>query len=279
MMTFVTYLLFASAISISAEAFAAQSVPVTVKDGATSLKGDLYLPDAPAGSLPLVLVVHEWWGKNEFPASRARRIADELGYAALAVDLYGQAKSASTPQEAQALAAQFSKQPMLGVNRLNKFISTAPIAAKKAPASIDMSKIAAIGYCFGGGQVLNLARANRLPKNQNLAGVVSFHGTLSSKLEAKTPIQPKLLVIHGDSDQMVKPQEVVQFKDEMERANADLTFLSYPGASHAFTNPNATEVGKKYDIPIAYNAEADTKSWNEMATFLQRIFASRPISR
>ncbi|HLD99768.1 MAG TPA: dienelactone hydrolase family protein [Bdellovibrionota bacterium] len=279
MITFVTYLLFASAITISSDVFAAQAVPVTVKDGESTLKGDLYLPDAPTGSLPLVVVVHEWWGKNEFPANRAQRITDELGYAALAVDLYGGAKSVSTPQEAQALAAQFTKQPMLGVNRLKKFIATAPAAAKKAPASLDLSKIAAIGYCFGGGQVLNLARANRLPKNQNLVGVVSFHGTLSSKLEAKTPIQPKLLVVHGDSDQMVKPQEVIEFKEEMQKANADLTFLSYPGASHAFTNPKATEVGKKYGIPIAYNAEADTKSWNEMATFLQRIFASRPISR
>jgi dienelactone hydrolase len=265
-------LLLLTAITLSSSAIAAKKAPVIVKEGTGTFQGDLFLPNQTGKPLPLVVVVHEWWGKNTYPEMRASRIAEELGYAALAVDLYGNSRIAGDPKEAQALSAPFYKDPEMGVKRLKEFIAAAPSAAVAASGAIDTSKIAVIGYCFGGGQALNLARADQMPENENLLGVVSFHGSLASTLQAHKPIKTKILVLHGGSDQMVKPQDVANFKAEMKKAGADLSFISYPKATHAFTNPEATELGKKYHIPISYNAEADKKSWDEMVTFLRKIF-------
>lgn len=255
-----------------ASAFAAHSVPVTVKEGNRVFQGSISIPDSSKGALPLVVVVHEWWGKTEYPEMRANKIADDLGYAALVVDLYGEGKTAQNPQDAQALATPFYQDPNLGVNRIRKFIAAATEAAKQGNAAIDTSKIAAIGYCFGGTQVLNLARAGALPDNEKLVGVVSFHGGLASSLQAQGPIEPKLLVLHGAADKMVKQEEVSAFKDEMKKAKADLVFKAYPGALHAFTNPKATELGKKFQIPVAYDEKADKDSWIQMKSFLKKNF-------
>jgi dienelactone hydrolase len=253
-------------------ALAAQSTPVTVKEGAKSFQGTLFYPDQVKGKLPLVIVVHEWWGKTEYPEMRAQKLADELGYAALAVDLYGEGKSVSTPPEAQALAGPFYKEPTVGVKRLREFAEAVPAAAKKAKISIDSSKIAAIGYCFGGTQVLNLARAGGLSGKEKLLGVVSFHGGLESSIKSSTPIHPKILVLTGAADPMVDEKQVDAFKEEMKKDKADFNVISYPGAKHAFTNPKATELGTKYNIPIAYNAEADQDSWVKMKNFLKGLF-------
>jgi dienelactone hydrolase len=255
-------------------AFGASTVPVNVKDGDKTYLGTLYIPTKAKGPLPMVVVVHEWWGKTDYPDMRAKRIADELGYAALAVDLYGEGKIATTPPEAQSLSSPFYKDPLIGVNLLQKFIAAAPDAAKTANASIDPSKIAAIGYCFGGTQALNLARSEQMPNGDKLLGVVSFHGGLASSLKAPAPITTKLLVLQGGADQFVKPDEVAAFKKEMSDDKADMTFKSYPGASHAFSNPKATENGKKYNIPIAYNAKADKDSWSMMKTFFKNLFGA-----
>ncbi len=255
-----------------ASAFAAHSLPVSVKEGDRVFQGSISIPDSPKGALPLVVVVHEWWGKTEYPEMRAMQIADDLGYAALVVDLYGEGKTAQNPKDAQALATPFYQDPSLGVNRIRKFIAAATETAKQGGASIDTSKIAAIGYCFGGTQVLNLARAGALPDNGKLIGVVSFHGGLASSLRAQGPIEPKLLVLHGAADKMVKQEEVSAFKDEMKKAKADLVFKAYPGALHAFTNPKATEIGKKFQIPVAYDEKADKDSWVQMKSFLKKNF-------
>ena len=223
----------------------------------------------------MVVVVHEWWGKNNYPEMRAKKIADELGYAALAVDLYGDGKTVVTPPEAQGLATPFYKEPSIGVKRLKAFIAATPDAAKKASATVDLSKLAAIGYCFGGTQVLNLARADDFPSDEKLLGVVSFHGGLASSLKPHEPMTVKILVLHGADDQFVKPDEVKAFKEEMKKANADMQFIAYPGATHAFSNPESTKNGKKYNIPIAYNAKADTDSWKQMKAFLKTLFSSK----
>lgn len=256
----------------SSSALAARSTGVTIEENGKGYHGELFVPENPAGALPLVVVVHEWWGKNGYPEMRAKRIADELGYAAVAVDLYGDGKTVETPKEAQALAGPFYQDPMLSVERLKKFIAAAPAAAEKVKSALDLSTIAAIGYCFGGAQVLNLARADQMPQGEDLVAVVSFHGNLASSLKAAGPIKPKLLVLQGGADQFVKPDEVARFKAEMKKDQADLTFISYPGASHAFTNPKATEVGKEYKIPIAYDEKADADSWKQMKEFFRRIF-------
>ncbi|MFL5815091.1 MAG: dienelactone hydrolase family protein [Bdellovibrionia bacterium] len=254
-------------------ALAAQTTPVDLKEGGKSYKGTLVYPDHAKGSLPLVLVVHEWWGKTEYPEMRARKIADELGYAALAVDLFGEGKTGTTPPEATELAGPFYKDPMIGVKLLQQFAAAAPTAAKKAGFSIDSAKIAAIGYCFGGSQVLNLARAGGLTGKEKLLGVVSFHGALESSLKAKSPIKPQILVLTGAADPMVDAKKVEEFKEEMKKDKAQFDVISYPGAKHAFTNQKATELGNKYKMPIAYNAEADADSWQKMKTFLSKIFS------
>lgn len=244
---------------------------VLVQDGDAALQGDLFLPEGAAGALPLVVVVHEWWGKTEHSESRARRIALELGYAALAVDLYGNSRKAANPEEAMGLATPFYKDPMIGVRRLQRFIVAAGEALRR-PVSVDHARVAAIGFCFGGTQALNLARAGDLPGDFRLQGVVSFHGGLSSSLKGKAPIQPKVLVLHGGADKMVSAEELAAFHEEMRNAKAELSFHSYPGVLHAFTNPHATENGKKYGIPIAYDEAADRDSWTRMASFLKALF-------
>lgn len=249
----------------------AHSVPVQFREGEKNFQGDLFLPENAQGALPLVLVVHEWWGKTGHVQQRAARISRELGYAALAVDLFGDAKMASSAQEAQALATPLFKDPAIGVHRLQSFVPAAS-AAVKGPVSIDAGRVASIGYCFGGTQSLNLARVGALPGDARLLGVVSFHGSLSSSLQAKAPVRPRILVLHGGADQMVPPQEVAAFKEEMKNAGAELLFHAYPGALHGFTNPEATERGKKFGIPIAYDEAADRDSWQRMASFLKGLF-------
>lgn len=255
--------------SISTAAAATQSVPVNLKDGDVTYKGELFLPKKAKGEVPLVLVVHEWWGKTEYPAMRAKKIANELGFAALAVDLYGEGKTVNTPKEAQALAGPFYKDPDEAVDRLQEFVEAAPAAAKTADVALNMNKVAAVGYCFGGTQALNLAREGELPGDAKLAAVVATHAGLASSLKADEKIEAKVLVLHGEADPMVKQEEVAAFKEEMKKAKADLTFIGYPGATHAFTNPNATKIGKKHGIPIAYNKSADAKSWKATTKFLK----------
>lgn len=259
-------------IAVTTSASAAKVIPLTFEQAGKSYKGDLVLPSHPHGPLPLVVVVHEWWGKTDYPEMRGQQVADELGYAALVVDLYGEGKTASDPKGAQDLATPFYQNPQTGVALLKQFVSQAPSAAKKAGATLDMNRLGAIGYCFGGTQVLNLARADNLPRGENLLGVVSFHGGLASSLKARKPIHPKLLVLHGAADKLVDEKQVAEFKKEMKDDKADLTFIAYPGAVHAFTNPKATEIGKKYGIPVAYDAKADSDSWNRMKDFFKTLF-------
>jgi dienelactone hydrolase len=257
--------------SVSAQA--ATEVPLTLTQGNEKYMGTLFLPEHSTGSVPLVIVVPEWWGKNAYSDRRARMVADELGAAALSVDVYGNGKVVETPTDAMALSGPFYKNPEAGVKTLNAFLAAAPSAAQSAKVTLDPSKVLAIGYCFGGTQVLNLARSSQMPANEKLIGVVSFHGGLASSMVASGPIAPKLLVFQGEADQMVKPADVVAFKKEMKADHAKMEFISYPGAQHAFTNPKATEIGEKYKIPVAYNENADKKSWAEFKKFYTKLTA------
>ena len=132
---------------------------------------------------------------------------------------------------------------------------------------VDTTNMAGIGYCFGGGMLLNFARMG-----EGLKGVVSFHGSLIGAPADKSLLKSKILVCHGADDQFVPADEVATFKHQMDSIGAVYTFKSYPGATHAFTNPDATAIGEKFKIPIAYNAAADTASWNEMKTFFTGLF-------
>lgn len=235
---------------------------VTYTGGGVSMKGYLAYDPAIKGKRPGVLVVHEWWGHNEYARERARMLA-ELGYTALAVDMYGGGKQAMHPKDAGKFAGALFQQ--FGVAK-TRFAAAMDLLKKHE--TVDPGKIAAIGYCFGGGMVLNMAR-----QGMDLKGVASFHGSLAAVQPAKPGVvKGKVLVLHGSEDKMVTETDIAAFKKEMKDAGVDMTFIAYPGARHAFTNPMADEYAKKFDIPLGYSAEADKKSWNELKSFLKKIF-------
>ena len=210
---------------------------------------------------PGVLVVPEWWGLNDYSKSRAKQLAG-LGYIAIAVDMYGNGKIAENPEQAGKLAMPFYQNPQMAKARFD-----AALAKLKSYPQTDTSKIAAIGYCFGGSVVLNVAKLG-----DNLNAVVSFHGNLAGVPADKNLLKAKILVCHGAEDKFVPATEVDAFKKQMDSIKADYTFKVYPGATHAFTNPNATATGKKFSMPITYNAAADSASWKDMQDFFGRVF-------
>ncbi len=214
------------------------------------------------GARPGVLVVPEWWGVNSYARRRARMLA-ELGYTAFVADMYGDGRVVTTPDDASKLSSEAMKNFDVAKARF----MAAMEFLKKEP-TVDPTRIAAIGYCFGGGVVLNMAR-----QDIDLKGVVSFHGGLTAVRSAQPgSVKAKILVLNGDADQLVPPDQVEAFKQEMKVAGADFQFISYAGAMHAFTNPEADVLGKKFNLPIGYNAKADKESWNEMKKFFSTIF-------
>lgn len=216
------------------------------------------LPKKFEGKVPLVVIVHEWWGRTEFMQEQSKRLT-EAGYATLAVDMFGNSQVVETPPEAQALATPFYQNPQLGIERLNKYIELA-----KNDPHVDSTKIFVIGFCFGGTQALNLARTGA-----DIAGVVSFHGGLASSLP-QMPIKARVLALNGLADPMVPAKERAAFDKEMKAIKANYKSINYKGATHAFTNPKATEVGKKYKIPVAYDKKAAEASYVEMFKFLKQ---------
>jgi dienelactone hydrolase len=228
----------------------------------TTLKGYLAYDDAVKAKRPGVLVVHEWWGLNDYIRKRADMLAG-LGYVALALDMYGQGKVARHPDE----AGKFSSELMKNFTAAKKRFLAAEGFLKKEP-TVDPGNIAAIGYCFGGGVVLNMAA-----QGADVKGVVSFHGTPALVQPPKTgDVKAKILVLHGGDDKFSTPEQIDAFKNQMNTAGADYQFIIYPGAMHAFTNPDATATGKKFNIPLAYSEKADKESWAEMRNFLNKIF-------
>lgn len=239
-----------------------QEEEVSYQAGDTTLKGYIAWDASKKGPRPGVIVVHEWWGHNDYVRSRARMLAEE-GYTALALDMYGDGKQAAHPDDAQ----KFMMETISNADVARARFSAAHELLKKHQAT-DPSSIAAIGYCFGGAVVLQMARFGA-----DLDGVASFHGNLATETPAKPgAVKAKVLVLHGADDPFVPKEQVEAFKKEMDGAGVDYTFIEYPGAVHAFTNPAATENGKKFDLPLAYNEEADKQSWAELQRFLQGLF-------
>ena len=242
--------------------------PVSVKsenvdymgDGVT-MKGFVAFNESDSALKPVVLIVPEWWGISDYTRGRAKQLA-RLGYLAFAVDIYGEGKTAETPDEAGKLAGPFYAPGSPAQSRFD-----AALTKIKTYPGADTNKIAAIGYCFGGALVLNMARLG-----EPLRGVVSFHGNLAGVPLKKELLKADVLVCHGDSDKFVLPAEVATFKKQMDSIGASYTFKHYANATHAFTNPMADEKAKKYKMPIAYNPAADTASYNEMKLFLNKIF-------
>jgi dienelactone hydrolase len=221
--------------------------------------GFIYYNEDQKGKRPGIVVVHEWWGLTDYPRMRAKELA-KLGYIALAADMYGNGQIAPDPKVAQELATPFYKDPSLAKTRLDGAVNFL-----KSYPETDSAEIAAIGYCFGGFVVLNAAKLG-----SDLKGVVTFHGGLEGVKPSKG-MKTKFLICHGGDDQFENPN-VAQFKKEMDSAGADYTFKIYPGATHAFSNPEATALGQKFNMPIKYNAAADSASWNDMKVFLKKLF-------
>jgi dienelactone hydrolase len=230
------------------------------KDSA-KLTGFVAYDSNTAAKLHVVLVIHEWWGLNDYIKSRVKQLAG-LGYLAMAVDMYGDGKMGNNPDEAGKLATPFYTNPALAKSRFD-----AALAKIKTYSQADTTKIAAIGYCFGGAMVLNMARLG-----EGLNGVVSFHGNLAGLPADKNLLKAKVLVCHGADDKFVSAGEVATFKKQMDSIGADYSFKQYAGATHAFSNPGATAIGQQFKIPIAYNAAADSTSWNDMKDFFGKIF-------
>jgi dienelactone hydrolase len=246
--------------------FAAQATvtgeDVSYKVGNTTMKGYIAWDNATTAKRPGVLVVHEWWGHNDYARMRARKLA-EMGYTALAVDMYGDGKTASHPKDAGAFATEINSN---ADERRARFVAAMKVLEKHPTVAKD--ETAAIGYCFGGGVVLNMAR-----EGINLKGVASFHGGLGTPTPAQSgKVKARVLVLNGADDPMSPPQAVDDFKKEMDTAGVNYTLINYPGVKHSFTNPDADKFAREFDLPLAYNAEADKASWNELDKFLKTIF-------
>jgi dienelactone hydrolase len=249
---------------VSSPGIRAEAVSYPSESDTLTLHGFVAFDTGSAAKRPVVLVVHEWWGLNDYIRGRAKQLA-EMGYFAMAVDMYGNNKMGNDPKEAGALAGPFYQNPQLAKSRIDAALNK----LKDFPQA-DTANIAAIGYCFGGSMVLNTAKLG-----ENYKGVVSFHGVLEGPAPDKNLLKAKVLVCHGGADQFAPPEQVARFKKQMDSVGADYTVKVYDSAMHAFTNPAATEVGKKFNIPVAYNAAADSASWNDMKAFFGKIFPNR----
>ena len=244
---------------------AIQGKEVSYQADGTTLKGYMAFDDAIKGKRPAVLVVPEWWGQNEYARKRARMLAEQ-GYTALAVDMYGGGKVADNPDDARKLATEVNTNMPMAKARFE-----AGMQLLRKHKTVDASKLAAFGYCFGGGVVLNMARAG-----EDLKGVASFHGGLGTDHPAEPgKIKAHIISFSGDADPVIGPDKVAAFKQEMEHAGANYRVVIYPGAVHAFTNPEADELGKKFKMPIAYDAKADQDSWQQAMAFLREVFGSK----
>ena len=231
--------------------------------GGKAFQGYLSYDDAIKGKRPGILVVHEWWGHNAYARRRADMLAS-LGYTAFALDMYGTGKLAEHPEDAQ----KFMQATLANIDVAEARFNAAMQLLQQHP-TVMPDKIAAIGYCFGGGVVLHMARTGT-----DLNAVVSFHGSLAANTKAQAgQVNAKILVLNGMDDPFVTSEQIAALKQEMKDANADLEFVNYPGVKHSFTNPDADITGKQFDMPLVYNAAADKDSWQRMQVFLKRAFS------
>ncbi len=235
---------------------------VDYRQGDTVLEGYLAYDDAAEGKRPGVLVIHEWNGLGKYVKHRVEQLA-RLGYVAFGADIYGKGIRPATPEAAAAEAGKYRGAD----RRLLRERARAGLDELRKQPNVDPRRIAAIGYCFGGTAVLELARSGA-----DLEGVVSFHGGLDTPNPADARnIRAKVLVLHGADDPHVPPQQVAAFQEEMRKAGVDWQMVFYGGAVHSFSNPDS---GSDPSKGVAYNAKADRRSWEAMKVFFAEIFGS-----
>jgi dienelactone hydrolase len=237
---------------------AVRTEEVEYRQGETVLQGYFAWDDAAQGPRPGVLVVHEWWGHNAHARRQAERLAAS-GYVAFALDMFGKGRLAAHPSEAPAFVMEMLQQAGVAEARFD-----AALAELKARAGVDSSRIGAVGYCFGGGVVLEMARAGK-----DLDAVATFHGSLATETPApKGRVRPQLLVLTGAADPLVPEEQVKAFEKEMKAAGARAAVIRYPGVKHSFTNPDAGTHGMPQ---LEYDARADERSWNAMLRMFRRV--------
>lgn len=240
-----------------------QTKTVEYQVGEDTFTGYMAWDDEFEQKRPGVLVVHEWWGHNEFARDQAERLA-AAGYTAFALDMYGSGKLAKHPDTAR----KFMQEATSNMEQVKaRFMKAMEILQNHE--SVDSSRIAAQGYCFGGAVVLNMARLG-----VDLDGVVSFHGPLGSPITAEPGVvKARVQVYTGGADKMVPPEQVAALVKEMQDAQVDLTLVTFPGVLHSFTNPGADPIAEEFGLPIGYDEEAATRSWQGTMRFYEDIFA------
>ena len=231
---------------------------IEYKDGDTTLRGELAWDDSVSGPRPGVLVVHEWWGLNDYAKSRARKLA-EAGYVAFALDMYGDNKVTEHAKQAGEWSKQISSNIDAWRARANRGLEV--LASQD---EVDPNNIGAIGYCFGGSTVMQMAYAGSPVK-----AVVSFHGSLPPADESVTSIGPRVLVAHGRDDAFIPAERIVAFQEGLDRAQADWEMTIYSDTRHGFTNPDAGNFGIDN---LAYNETADRRSWAAMLRLFEEVF-------
>lgn len=253
---FVVALLLAGVLTAPA---ALQTLTIEYQQGDTTLEGVVVYDDAVKGKRPGVLIVHQWLGVTEYEKTRATMIA-KLGYVAFCADIYGKGVRPKDTKEAGAEATKYKTDRTLLRARVN-----AGLTAFKKLELVDTKRIAAIGYCFGGTTVLELARSGT-----DVTGVVSFHGGLDSPTPADGKnIKGKVLACHGADDPFVPAKDITAFESEMRDNKVDWQLIAYGGAVHSFTQPMAGDDNSK---GAAYNKAADLRSWEAMKQFLGELF-------
>lgn len=249
-----------ASIPVAAPAADVRTEAVSYTVDGTEHRGYIAYDAAVEGERPGVLVVHEWWGLNDYARRRARMLA-EAGYTAMALDMYGEGAVADHPEDAGAMAGEVRA----SMERMRDRF-TAAASVLRDHALVDGDRIAAIGYCFGGSVVLEMAR-----QGADLAGVASFHGALDTEQPARAgEVGAEVLVLHGAADVFVPAEQVEAFRAEMDAAGVDYEIIEYEGAMHGFTNPAADEAGERFDLPLAYDGTANRESWTALMAFLER---------
>ncbi|HEU4627530.1 MAG TPA: dienelactone hydrolase family protein [Steroidobacteraceae bacterium] len=229
---------------------------IEYRDGETRLQGFFCHDDSYSAPLPAVLISHTWSGRDEFVERKARRLAWH-GYATFALDMYGDGKRGTTVEENQALMMPFIQDRKLLARRIN-----AALTAVRSQSAVDARRVAAMGFCFGGLCVLDLARSGA-----DVRGIASFHGILKPNGLPPNKISARVLIMHGYDDPMAPPEDVLAIAKELTQAGADWQLHAYGHTVHAFTNPEA----RNAEGGMVYNDRADRRSWHTLLQFLEEV--------
>ncbi len=234
---------------------------VTYASDSTQMKGYLVYDENIKTKRPGVIVIHEWWGHNDYVRERADMLA-ELGYTAIAIDMYGDGKQAGHPKD----AGKFAMSVMTNLPEAEARFNAA-LDLLKQHESVDGEKIAAIGYCFGGSVALTMANSGA-----DLDAVAAFHSGVALPIMPNDKLAARVLVCNGGADTFIPEESITAFKQAMDSIGANYEYISYPGVVHSFTSKEANANGEKFGLPLKYDAEADEKSWTSLQALLKEVF-------